>query len=127
MTDLKFNILKLLYEAYPSRELKFGEIITSVSADPTLTKIALKELQSYPNKPLEKTPCSDVYKLTDSGAYLYEQLKEERKQASKQESQQSFDNKISVASLLVPFVTFILGLLVDHYTDLVSFLLSLFK
>lgn len=127
MTDLKFDILKLLYNSYPLRERKFGEIIESVSADPTLIKNALKELQSPSHMLVENLTCSDVYKLTALGAEVYEQLQEEREQASKTERQQSFDNKIAVASLLVPFITFVLGLLVDHYTDLVSFLLSLFK
>ena len=127
MTDLKFDILKLLYNSYPLRERKFGEIIESVSADPTLIINALKELQSPSHMLVENLTCSDVYKLTALGAEVYEQLQEEREQASKTERQQSFDNKIAVASLLVPFITFVLGLLVDHYTDLVSFLLSLFK
>lgn len=127
MTDLKFDILKLLYNSYPLRERKFGEIIESVSADPTLIKNALKELQSPSHMLVENLTCSDVYKLTALGAEVYEQLQEEREQASKTERQQSFDNKIAVASLLVPSITFVLGLLVDHYTDLVSFLLSLFK
>ena len=127
MTDLKFDILKLLYSSYPLRERKFGEIIESVSADPTLIKNALKELQSPSHMLVENLTCSDVYKLTALGAEVYEQLQEEREQASKTERQQSFDNKIAVASLLVPSITFVLGLLVDHYTDLVSFLLSRFK
>ena len=125
MTDLKFEILNLLYNSKPLREQKFGNISKSVSADPTLIKYALSELSS--KGIIENLPCSDVYILTDSGAELFEQVQDERDNASKQESQQSFDKKMSIANLLVPFVTFILGLLADHYTNLVSFVLALFK
>lgn len=125
MTDLKFNILKLLYNTHPQRNLSLGDIIDSLPDDKVLIYNALKELQS--REIIENLPCSNFFKLTLSGAEVFEQIQEERTKESKQESQQRFDNKISVASLLIPFVTFILGLLVDHYTNIVSFVISLFK
>lgn len=125
MTDLKFNILKLLYNTHTQRNLSLGDIIDSLPDDKVLIYNALKELQS--RGIIENLPCSNFFKLTLSGAEVFEQIQEERTKESKQESQQRFDNKISVASLLIPFVTFILGLLVDHYTNIVSFIISLFK
>lgn len=125
MTDLKFNILKLLYNTLPQRNLSLGDIIDSLPDDKVLIYNALKELQS--RGIIENLPCSNFFKLTLSGAEEFEQIQEKRTKESKQESQQRFDNKISVASLLIPFVTFVLGLLVDHYTNIVSFVVSLFK
>ena len=125
MTDLKFNILKLLYNTHTQRNLSLVYIIDSLPDDKVLIYNALKELQS--RGIIENLPCSNFFKLTLSGAEVFEQIQEERTKESKQESQQRFDNKISVASLLIPFVTFILGLLVDHYTNIVSFIISLFK
>ena len=125
MTDLKFTILKLLYNSYPLREQAFGEILKSIPANPILVKNSLNELKS--KGIIKLMPGSNIFKLTTSGAELFEQIQEERHKASKHECQQRFDNKISVASALVPFVTFILGLLVDHYTSLTSFILSVFR
>ena len=50
----------------------------------------------------------------------------EKKSAQDTESkrQQRFQNKVSVASVLVPFITFILGLVVEHYSGLISLLLN---
>ena len=125
MTDLKFKILKLLYENYPRRELSMVDIINSINADAIYTHNALKELKSKAY--IKQLTCSDVFKLTESGAELFEQLQEEREKESKKEKQQRFDNKISVASVLIPFITFILGIMFEHYTDIASFFLTVFK
>lgn len=125
MTDLKFNILKLLYNSHPLREQRFGKILHSVPEDPILVKNALSELSS--SGIIENLTCSDIYKLTDLGEKVFEQIQEEREQVSKQECQQRFDNKISVANLLIPLVTFILGFFVDHCPEVFSFLSSIFK
>lgn len=49
-----------------------------------------------------------------------------RQQEAKAERQQRFDNKVSVASVLVPLITFILGLIIEHYAGIVGLLLSMF-
>lgn len=116
MTDLKFNILKLLYESYPSRELNFGDIINSVSEDPNLIQIALKELLSHPNKPIEKLPCNNIYKLTDSGAELYEQEAENRTKEAKHKKQHILNIILTVATLLATI------LLSEPVSDLITFL-----
>ena len=125
MTDLKFQILKLLYETYPFRELSMMDIFNSISDDKNLIHNALKELKS--KEYIKQLTCSDVFKLTDSGADVFEQIQEERKQASKHEKQQRFDNKISIASVLIPFITFILGIVFEHYTDFIALFISVFK
>lgn len=48
-------------------------------------------------------------------------------QESKSERQQRFQNKVSVAQVLVPAITFILGLLVEHFAGVIEFALDLFR
>lgn len=48
------------------------------------------------------------------------------RQNAKQEKQQRFENKIAVANLLVPFVTFILGILTEHF-GLIDLIVHFFK
>lgn len=64
--------------------------------------------------------------LTLLGADRLEQLKQEIAEASKKERQQRFNNKVAIAQILVPLITFILGLLVEHFTGIVRFAFSLF-
>ena len=125
MTDLKFNILKLLYNTYPLRELSRMDIFKSIPDDKLLIHNALKELQARDY--IQLLVCSDVFKLTSFGAESFENVQEERDKATKKESQQRFDNKISIASVLIPSITFLLGILFEHFTDFVAFLISLFK
>lgn len=54
-----------------------------------------------------------------------EAAKEARDEA-KQEKQQRFENKLAIANLLIPFITFILGLLAEHYSGMLEFFLKLF-
>lgn len=42
-------------------------------------------------------------------------INEKLKDQAKQEKQQSFDNKISVASVLIPLVTFFLGIIIKDW------------
>ena len=65
--------------------------------------------------------------LTTAGWDLLDELDEAHEQQAKNERQQRFQNKISVASVLVPFITFLLGLAVEHWTGLAGLLLSLFS
>ena len=67
--------------------------------------------------------------LTDKGISLLLQLEhdldEKHKNQAKEERQQRFQNKVSVASVLIPLVTFIFGLIVEHRAGLIEFLASL--
>ena len=45
---------------------------------------------------------------------------------AKQEKQQRFENKVAIANLLVPLVTYIFGILTEHYTGVLEFLIRLF-
>lgn len=49
-----------------------------------------------------------------------------RRQNAKQEKQQRFENKIAVANVLVPIITFILGILTEHF-GIIEVLIELLK
>lgn len=49
-----------------------------------------------------------------------------RRQNAKQEKQQRFENNIAVANLLVPFITFILGILTERF-GIIEALIELLK
>ena len=57
----------------------------------------------------------------------YKAAEEERKKQAEQKRQQRFDNKISVASLLIPLVTFFLGIIVEFQANIVNWILALFR
>ena len=67
------------------------------------------------------------YKLTDEGRLALVQMEEMRNECAKKERQQRFENKVSVANVLVPAITFILGMLVEHFSGFLWWLDSLFK
>lgn len=80
---------------------------------------------------------SSLVRLEQSGAELLLSLQraeaerlqlseKEAKQASKRERQQRFDNKLAVATLLVQLISFLVGVLVEHYAKIFDFVSALF-
>ena len=65
------------------------------------------------------------YFVSDKGKAALEAMKEVRRKEAEDKRQQRFPNQISVAQVLVPLVTFVLGLVVEHYAGLVSGLAEL--
>lgn len=61
-----------------------------------------------------------IYLITQKGLAKLKEIEDKAKQEAKDEGQRRFQNKISVAQMLVPLITFILGLVVEHYSGLVS-------
>lgn len=59
------------------------------------------------------------WELTEGGKRVLDvralQIGQAAEQQAKQERQQRFENKISVANVLVPLFTFVLGLIVEHF------------
>ena len=100
MTDLKFEILKLLYNT-PSRRLSKGNIFRSVSAPELQTEYALKDLCKQ--KFLKPSVYNDYFTLEPEGSILYEQEQENRKKYSAQKRRQILNIIISVATLIATF------------------------
>ena len=47
-------------------------------------------------------------------------VKERAKQDAEKERERRFQKKIAIAQVLVPLITFILGIVVDHFSDLIE-------
>lgn len=65
-----------------------------------------------------------IYASQAGKAYLSSH-EEILKQQAKHERQQRFDNKISVLSVLVPLITFLVGILLEHWVGIIDSLISL--
>ena len=68
-----------------------------------------------------------AYQITVAGEDALAEFEKVHDQESKSERQQRFQNKVSVAQVLVPAITFILGLLVEHFAGVIEFALDLFR
>lgn len=126
MTDLKFAILGFLYHS-PNHENDETALFNNHFGTVDDVFAALEDMMRT-NHPLIVKPIGkNTLKLTSAGRTAFENAQEERNQDAEKKRQQRFDNKISVASVLIPSITFVIGILVEHYTDLVNLLISAFK
>ena len=125
MTDLKFYLLDKIKSAPPTNHIREIDLWNSGFAHPSIIQDAIEDLKH--SKYIESPFGSDKLTTTRLGNKAFEDATYERKQEAKQERQQSFDNKISVASVLVPAITFVLGVIVEHYTQIASILIAFFK
>lgn len=66
------------------------------------------------------------WEITIAGRIALTEYEKEREKETKGEKQQRFQNQVSVAQVLVPAVTFVLGLIVEFCTGIVGVLLQLF-
>lgn len=63
-----------------------------------------------------------TWAITPTGMAALQAFEEEAQQHTESERQRRFQNKISVLNVLVPLLTFFLGLAVEHYAGLVALL-----
>lgn len=69
---------------------------------------------------------ADTISITDEGRLALAAMNQELDEKAERKKQQSFQNKLSVANILVPFVTFFLGVVVEHWSGLVDLVIKLF-
>lgn len=69
---------------------------------------------------------TDTISITDEGRLALAAMNQELDEKAERKKQQSFQNKLSVANILVPFVTFFLGIMVEHWSGLVDLVIKLF-
>ena len=62
--------------------------------------------------------------ITPAGQSALQLFKEVAKQHANDESQRRFQNKVSVLNILVPFLTFILGVLVEYFSGVVAWIIG---
>ena len=67
-----------------------------------------------------------AYRITETGMDELRAFEKKSDEDAKQEKQRRFGNKLSVLNLLIPLITFIIGLLCEHYAGIVAFLTDLF-
>ena len=127
MTDLKFAILGFLYHS-PNHENEIVALYNQRLGSVTDVRIALNDMMKNSETPFIIRPVGkNTYKLTSHGNIAYETAQEERCKQAEQKRQQRFDNKISVATVLVPLITFVLGLFVESKVNIVDWLIALFN
>ena len=68
---------------------------------------------------------ADTISITE-GRLALAAMNQELDEKAERKKQQSFQNKLSVANILVPFVTFFLGVIVEHWSGLVDLVIKLF-
>jgi len=66
-----------------------------------------------------------VYKLGDKAKEALQLLDDKRDKESQDKRQQRFDNKIAVAQTVIPIITFVLGMLVEHFSGVTAWVFSL--
>lgn len=71
-------------------------------------------------------PTPDKWALTIDGEDALLDFENMRQEKSDEKRQQRFENKISILQLLVPLVTFILGLIVEHFSGIIGIVFQLF-
>lgn len=65
--------------------------------------------------------------LTSHGFSVLSRSEDVRREKAKEEKEKSLDRKIGVAQVVVPLATFFLGVAVEHFSGMLSFLLSVFR
>ena len=61
-----------------------------------------------------------MYTIADKGLALLQQMEKAREKEAEDKRQRRFQNQVSVAQVLVPAITFVLGLIIEHYAGLIS-------
>lgn len=124
MTDLKYQILEIVYHSH-RREADRTKVENKFLPDPNPAHRAIDDLINQ-DKYLYIVVGTNRIKLTDSGVSAYEETRQSRKENSDKKRQQRFENKVSIASILVPLVTFFIGIIVEAKINIVEWFLSLF-
>lgn len=66
-----------------------------------------------------------AWKLTLAGESAISEFEQKREQQAQDERERRFNRKIAIAQVLIPLITFILGLLAEHYVGILAWLCSL--
>lgn len=96
----------------------------------TLMLLDLKYIEAYDPKPVEHKGVVISFRptklrITALGEDALAEFEQSAKKKAEDKSQQRFQNKISVALVLVPLITFILGLLVEHFAGIIGLFFGL--
>ena len=123
--ELQYEILSRLSSQCGSLNLNDFQLETGESA--TDIEAAARELWHHvPQLVTVSGMKADTISITDEGRLALAAMNQELDEKAERKKQQSFQNKLSVANILVPFVTFFLGVMVEHWSGLVDLVIKLF-
>lgn len=138
VTDTRYIPLALLYGVGGRMQFVdlMNQTVTLSGLDVLQTRALLKTMRGQSLVSGDFSAGSYV-QLEQPGAELFLSLQKEAKerlqlaekeakQAAKDERQQRFNNKIAIATLLIQFVSFIFGILAEHYVGIFNLVSALF-
>lgn len=76
---------------------------------------------------IEDDEIAGLYTVTDKGRALLAEYDEALRKESEALSQQKFQNRISIIQVVVPVLTFIMGLLIEHFSGIVGLIEKCFS
>ena len=126
MTDLKYFILKLMYNS-ENYTTDLMSILNSKIATPCEIQTAIDSLSSAPTIYVKNIPCIHKYTLTNEGICALESEQERRCQITKDEKNQKFNKRINYVNLLINILVFILGYFAKTIVELIPLILSFFN
>ena len=88
--------------------------------------IETDELDAICYSPYDVQVCASAYRLTPAGENALAEFEQRCKEKAQAERQRRFQNKVSVASVLVPVITFVVGLLVEYCSGIADSAFRLF-
>ena len=111
------------------KSIEYTKLLTCGLADPkpngTADKQRLKHLLAENYISGQLTSYGKI-SLTPKGQIRLDELTDKSEEKAENKAQQRFENKISVLNLLIPLVTFALGVVVEHYVSIVDWFFTLF-
>ena len=115
MTDLKFAILDICYSTNINRDVETIDLLNRGLQDPVVVSYAIEELEI---QGFIRTSSQRV-RLTSEGAIAFESEKEIREKIAEDKRNQSKNQRYTVISLVISFLSFLAGIFVDLLTDLI--------
>ena len=110
----------------PTKEIRFTKLLAILDdvfgVNPTEHVLFLKGMKNQGTISSDFKAYSNV-SITPKGVLRLDALEHKAEQDTKNERQRRFQNKISIAQVFVPLITFVIGILVEHFTgiaDLIS-------
>lgn len=64
--------------------------------------------------------------ISEEGREALQQFDQVSKKAAEEEKEKRFQHKLAIWNLIIPIITFCLGIIVEHFGSILGFLLSLF-
>lgn len=94
--------------------------------DNNLVRIHSSSVVSFSNPSIPSALCPAKWVITAKGQDALLAFEQETEKQSQEKRDRRFDKKISVLNLLVPLITFFIGLFVEHSAGVVEWFLSFF-